>query len=329
MCRQALQQVQPVRQRRVRQQRGDVSDCHSGAGSTSRRAARPSGQQEQLLPESARQAHAATGEASSGLPTDQPAAPGQAEQRTITRAAGISRAEDQLGSQHPEAAAQVNSTGDRDDQNALDTMRTGAVRRRQSRAAPTAAGGSEPVEGAEDVCCERAQSGRAQDKRQTGAASPASVQRDHAQQHDTELAGTATGTGGAALSVAERPLNAQARADEANAAAGHQASPQQATIQDGALHGSRQGQLGTGQQHRQAATAAIAMRTPVQTDAPEGVSEVGVMAGPARLPNEPAARAGLPSLNEYVTATSAQQRDPNVHLPVRQRSSLSRRVHPP
>ena len=304
----------------MRQGRPDVSDCHSGAGSTSRRAARPSGQQEQLLPGSARQAQAAVGEASSGLPTAQPAAPGQPQLRQSTRAVGTLLAQHQ--SQHLGAAAQINSTGDRDDQNALDITRTGAARRRQSRAAPAAAGGSEPDQDAEDVCCERTQSGRGQDKRSTGAASPASVQRAPAEQCSAQPAENATGTAAAALSAAERPAHAQACTDEAGAAAGQQASPQQATIQDGASQGPRQRQLGTGQQHQQAA-AANAMGTSVQTDVPEGVSEVGAVGGPARLLGEPAATPGQPPPNEYVMAASAQQRGLDSPLPVCQ-SPMSR-----
>ena len=302
----------------MRRQKGDASDCHSGAGSTSRRAARPSGQQEQTLPRAARPAQAVVGEASSGLPTAQPAAPGQSEQRMGTRAVSITPTQNQPESQQLGAAAPVNSTGDRDNQNALDVARTGAARRRQSRAAPAAAGGSEPSQDAEDVCCERTQSGRGQDKRDSGAASPASVQREPAEQHYTEPAGTTTGAAAAALSAAERPAHAQACTDEANAAAGQQASPQQATIQDGASQGPRQRQLGTGQQQRQAAAAATAMELPVHTEAPEGVSEAGVAGGPPRLPFDffPTTISGLPPPNEHVMAPAAQQRGLDIHLPV-------------
>ena len=297
ICRQALEQVRPVRQRRVRS-KGHPSESHSRAGSTSRRAAPLPGQQGQLLP--ARRTQAANGEASSGLPAAQPAESGRAQQHVATRTAGSAPIPSQGEAQHgaPGAENQLTSIGEEDNRSAAGAARTGAARQGRNRAAPAAAGGPEPVEDAEDVCCERAQSARAQDKRDKGAASPASVQRAPAEQHGTDPGGNAT-------DAAERPM--QARTCEASASAQQQASPQQATIQDGASLGPRRRVPNTGQQHRQAA-AARPSAVPGQTDAPEGVSEVGVAGGSARLPSEPAARPGLPLPDGHGMAASVRQR---------------------
>ena len=293
----------------MRQQKGHISECHSGAGSTSQRAGPLPGQQGQVLP--ARRTQVANGEASSGLPPAQPAVAARAQQHVATRTAHDTSMQNRGEAQHQAHGAepQLLSIGEEDNRSAPGAIRTGAARRRRNRAALAAAGGSEPVEDAEDVCCERSQSARAQDKRDKGAASPASVQHALAEPHDTE-------PGGNTLDAPERPLHT--RTYEASASAQQQASPQLATIQDGASQGPRRRAVNTGQQHRQAAAAAAARPSavPGQADAPEGVSEVGMAGGSARLPNEPRTGSGLPLPDGHETAASVQQRGFDTALPV-------------
>lgn len=312
MCRQTPEQVRPARQRRMRQQSGHVSDRHSGAGSTSRRAAPLPVQREQILPGAARRAPAAIGEASSGLPTAAAATARQPQQRTGMTAAGDFPLQNHGEAQHEAAAPnpEVNGTGNGDNRDPPGSTRNGAARRGRSRAAPAAVGGSEPIEDAEDVCCERAQSARAQDKREKDAASPASVQHAPASRHTAEPAGNATSAAAAALSE-----HAQACTGEANAAAEQQASPQLATIQDGASQGPRHSPTNHGQQHRQAA-AARASSVLAQRDVAEGVSEVAVASGPAGLPSEPRTRSGLPLPRAHARPALSQQREPYAPFPV-------------
>ena len=141
----------------------------------------------------------------------------------------------------------------------------------------------------EDVCCQRAQSPRSQEKGKS-AGSLISGQRQGWHPPGNTAAGR---------SLPER----------------RPASPQVAVIQDGAPAAARpQRQLRNGQADG-GAPPRDGSGTHCQRDAPEAISEAGQAAGPGRLPRAP--RIGHPSLQQAPAAHTAAERNSDDPLPVR------------
>ena len=141
----------------------------------------------------------------------------------------------------------------------------------------------------EDVCCQRAQSPRSQEKGKS-AGSLISGQRQGWHPPGNTAAGR---------SLPER----------------RPASPQVAVIQDGAPAAARpQRQLRNGQADG-GALPRHGSGTHCQRDAPEAISEAGQAAGPGRLPRAP--RIGHPSLQQAPAAHTAAERNFDNPLPVR------------
>ena len=262
---------------RRRQRRGCASDCHSGAGSTTRlaRAGMPRAlSMEQPHPQpTPRQPN---GEASS-----QPPAARQCRRRAARAAADAHPVPDQEASHPPRPAAGAVKEEE------------GAGNGRDAKQGSRGRGQQDAVMGPnadpEDVCCQRAQSPRSQDKGKS-AGSLMSGQRQGWQP---------SGNAAAGLSLPER----------------RPASPQVAVIQDGAPAAARpQRQLRNGQAGARGPPP-DGSNPHYQRDAPEAVSEAGRAAGLGRLPSGP--EAGHPSLEQAPAADATAEQNPASPCPVR------------
>ena len=262
---------------RRRLRRGGASDCHSGAGSTTRQArggVPPATSSEQPHPRPS--PWQPNGEASS-----EPPAARQCRRRAAQAPADALQVPDQEVSHLPRPAADAVKE-EEEGGNGRDAKQSSRGRGQRATALGSDA---DP----EDVCCQRAQSPRSQEKGKS-AGSLLSGQRQGWHPSGNALAG-------------------QSRRER------RPASPQVAVIQDGAPAAARpQRQLRNGQ----ADSGALPRDGPgthCQRDAPEAISEAGQAAGPGRLPRAPGV--GHPSLQQAPAAHTAAERNSDNPLPVR------------
>lgn len=261
---------------RRRLRRGRASDCHSGAGSTTRQArggVPPAPPSEQPHPRPSPQQP--NGEASSEPPR-------QCRRRAAQAPADALQAPDQEVSHLLSPAADAVKKEEEGGGN-------GRIAKQSSRGRGQRAAAMGSDADPEDVCCQRAQPPRSQDKGKS-AGSLISGQRPGWHPPGNTAAGR---------SLPER----------------RPASPQVAVIQDGAPAAARpQRQLRNGQADGEAPPR-DGSGPHRQRDAPEAISEAGQAAGPGRLPR--ALGIGHPSLQHAPAAHTAAERNSDNPLLVR------------
>ena len=263
---------------RRRLRRGRASDCHSGAGSTTRQArggVPPAPPSEQPHPRPSPQQP--NGEASSEPPLAR-----QCRRRAAQAPADALQAPDQEVSHLLSPAADAVKKEEEGGGN-------GRIAKQSSRGRGQRAAAMGSDADPEDVCCQRAQPPRSQDKGKS-AGSLISGQRPGWHPPGNTAAGR---------SLPER----------------RPASPQVAVIQDGAPAAARpQRQLRNGQADGEAPPR-DGSGPHRQRDAPEAISEAGQAAGLGRLPR--ALGIGHPSLQHAPAAHTAAERNSDNPLLVR------------
>lgn len=340
--RQAPQQPESARQRRVRASRGPASDSHSGAGSTTRRGR---GVSAGPLEPFAAPAMQANREGSSGQPAAHQAGLLQAAQeahaemalldqelqeyeaRAQQRATATAAATAPMPRHHAPQNASLGGTPrtegvkQEDDEDIGGSSWRGARGRGRGEAAEA---GPEP---AEDVCCERAQSPHAQDRSaKSAAALPAPVQRGVVEQPSVQGRASQTARNAAAgRSAAAQRAAAEPAAPAPTGGAGvskagplpalRPASPQLAVIQDGTSQSRPRRQPRASQQDR-GVPPVDGLQSPLHRNSSD-VEIVGASPAPGSAHSEPAPAPAAPPVPARRHEAAPVARSPGVPTPVR------------